>query len=70
MGRYSYGDHNERGERLLEFASKHDLLITITRFQQMESRKWMWITPDDKHTNRIDLVLAENRWKTANVSRR
>jgi len=60
MGRYGYGDRNERGERLLEFASKYDLLITNTRFQQKESRIRTWITPDGKHTNMIDLVL----WKT------
>jgi len=65
MGRYSYGDHNERGERLLEFASKYDLLITNTRFQQMDSRKLTTITPDGKHTKMIDFVLVENRWKMA-----
>ena len=34
MGRYGYGDRNERGERLLEFATVHDLYICNTRFQQ------------------------------------
>ena len=27
MGRYGYGDRNERGERLLEFATVHNLYI-------------------------------------------
>jgi exonuclease III len=65
MGRYGYGDRNERGERLLEFASKYDLLISNTRFQQKDSRKWTWMAPDGKHTNMIDLVLVERRWKTS-----
>ena len=65
MGRYGYGQRNERGERLLEFASKNDLFITNTRFQQKDSRKWTWMAPDGRHTNMIDLVLIDKRWKTA-----
>jgi len=33
MGRYGYGERNERGERLLELAYKNDMYITNTRFQ-------------------------------------
>jgi len=65
MGRHGYGERNDRGERLLEFASTNDLLITNTRFQQKDSRKWTWMAPDGKHTNMIDLVLVDRRWKTA-----
>jgi len=65
MGCHGYSEHNDRGERLLEFASKYDLLITNTRFQQKDSRKWTWMAPDGKHTNMIDLVLVGRRWKTA-----
>ena len=65
MGCHGYGERNDRGERLLEFASKNDLLITNTRFQQKDSRKWTWMAPDGKHTNMIDLVLVDRRWKTA-----
>ena len=65
MGRYGYGQRNERGERLLEFAAKNDLFITNTRFQQKDSRKWTWMAPDGKHTNMIDLVLIDRRWKTS-----
>lgn len=65
MGRHGYGERNERGERLLEFASTNDLWITNTRFQQKDSRKWTWMAPDGKHTNMIDLVLVDRRWKTA-----
>jgi exonuclease III len=65
MGRYGYGERNDRGERLLEFVYKNDLLITSTRFQQMDSRKWTWMAPDGKHTNMIDLLLVDKRWNTA-----
>ncbi|CAF4292942.1 unnamed protein product [Rotaria magnacalcarata] len=39
MGRYGYGDRNERGDRLLEFAALHNLYICNTRFQQKANRK-------------------------------
>jgi len=61
MGRYGYGDQNDRGERLLEFATIKNLFVCNTRFQQKESRKWTWMAPDGKHTNMIDLVLIERR---------
>ena len=51
---YGHGERNDRGEMLLEFASKHELLICNTKFQQPERRKWTWISPDEKHTNMID----------------
>ena len=40
MGRYGYGERNERAERLIEFAMKNELLIANTRFQQKSRRKW------------------------------
>ncbi|CAF4692807.1 unnamed protein product, partial [Rotaria sp. Silwood2] len=46
MGRYGYGDRNERGDRLLEFAALHNLYICNTRFQQKANRKWTWASPD------------------------
>ena len=65
MGRYGYGERNERGERLLEFATKHQLFVGNTRFQQKNSRKWTWRAPGGKYFNMIDLVLIDKRWKTA-----
>lgn len=62
MGRYGYGERNDRGERLIEFASRHKLYIANTRFQQKESRKWTWLSPGGMYHNMIDLVLIERRW--------
>jgi hypothetical protein len=62
MGQYGYGSRNERGERLLEFATAHNLYICNTRFQQKSNRKWTWASPDGVHKNMIDLVLIQQRW--------
>ena len=34
MGRFGYGERNERGERLLDFALQHEMYICNTKFQQ------------------------------------
>ncbi len=65
MMKYGYGEMNDRGERLLEFALKHDLLIANTKFQQKDCRKWTWKSPDGKTKNMIDLILIERRWLTS-----
>ena len=68
MGKYGYGDRNERGERLLEFATAHSLYICNTRFEQKPNRKWTWTTPDGVHKNMIDLILIQQRWKTSVIN--
>ncbi|CAF2033538.1 unnamed protein product [Rotaria magnacalcarata] len=65
MGKYGYGDRNERGERLLEFATVHDLYVCNTKFQHKPNRKWTWASPDGIHKNMIDLILIQQRWKTS-----
>ena len=68
MGRYGYDDRNERGERLLEFATLHNLYVCNSRFQQKPSRKWTWASPDGIHKNMIDLILIQQRWKTSVIN--
>ena len=68
MGKYGYGDRNERGERLLEFATTHSLYICNTRFEQKPNRKWTWASPDGIHKNMIDLILIQQRWKTSVIN--
>jgi hypothetical protein len=68
MGRYGYGDRNERGERLLEFATTHSLYICNTKFEQKPQRKWTWASPDGVHKNMIDLILIQQRWKSSVIN--
>ena len=63
-----YGDRNERGEHLLEFATVHNLFICNTRFEQKPNRKWTWASPDGIHRNMIDLILIQQRWKTSVIN--
>ena len=65
MGQFGYGKRNERGERLLEFATDNQLAICNTFFKHKACHKWTWRTGDNKHKNMIDLVLIAKRWKDA-----
>jgi exonuclease III len=68
MGKYGYGDSNERGERLLKFATVHNFFICNTRFQQKSNRKWTWVSPNGIHKNMIDFILIQDRWKISIIN--
>ena len=63
IGKYSYGNSNERGVRLLEFCTINRLCISNTFFKHKDSRKWTWNHPNGHSKNMIDLILINNRWK-------
>lgn len=65
MGKFGFGEINERGERLLEFAMEHEMVICNTRFQQKDCRKWTWRSYDGKTRNMIDMILMKRRWITS-----
>ena len=61
MGKFGYGERNERGERLLEFAALNDLYICSTKFKHKPSRKWTWESPNGRDRNMIDMILVDKR---------
>ena len=65
MGKFGYGDRNERGERLMEFAMDNELVICNSKFQNKECRKWTWRSPGGKTKNMIDLILINKKWITS-----
>jgi len=65
MGNIGYGDKNDRGEKLLEFALEHDMMICNTKFQQKNCRKWTWRSKDGKTRNMIDMILIRRKWATS-----
>ena len=40
FGQYGYGERNERGTRLVQFATSENLAISKTCFKKRKSRKW------------------------------
>ena len=63
MGPHGLGTRNERGNRLIEFETKHKVFITNTWFEHKMSALHTWTSPDDNTTNQIDYILASQRYR-------
>ena len=63
VGPHGLGTRNERGNRLIEFATKHKVFITNTWFEQKRSARHTWTSPDDNTKNQIDYILASQRYR-------
>lgn len=64
-GKFGLGQRNDRGERLIQFAAEHNLVISNTFFQNHPRRLYTWISPDGKYRNQIDYIMFGSRWKTS-----
>ncbi len=66
MGRFGRGEVNTNGEHLLEFAARHDLVLTNTLFQHKHCHRTTWESPDKpnantkKVRNQIDYIIVRN----------
>ena len=58
---FGVGERNERGDRLIEFAVEHNLIIANTLFQKPKNRYWTWESPDGETRNQIDSILSSQR---------
>ena len=63
-GPYCNFETNERGLRLLEFATFNDLVLTNTLGPHKPSRRWTWHSPDGKHHNQIDYISVKKRFRS------
>lgn len=66
LGSFGYGTRNERGERLIRFCRKNQLLVANTLFKKKPNRKWTW-SLDLKTRNEIDFILTPHRDCVKNV---
>ena len=63
-GPYCNVKTNERGLRLLEFATFNNLVLTNTLGHHKPSRRWTWHSPDEKHHDQIDYILVKKRFRS------
>ena len=64
-GRHCNIKSNERGLRLLEFASYNDLMVANTFGSHKTSRKITWHSPDGKTHNQIDYIMVKKRFSSS-----
>ena len=56
---------NDRGRRLLEFASYNNLVVANTFGPHKTSRKITWHSSDGKTRNQLDYIMVMKRFKTS-----
>eukprot|EP00795_Rhopilema_esculentum_P009103 gene9103-16759_t len=65
VGKFGLGQRTPNGDRLKEFCKKHHLLVTKTWFEQKESARHTWISPDQRTKNQIDYILINERYRNS-----
>ncbi|XP_042885955.1 craniofacial development protein 2-like [Penaeus japonicus] len=60
-GRFGLGEKNERGDRLIEFCSANNMLITNTMFEHHPRHLYTWTSPDMKTRNQIDYIILNQK---------
>ncbi|XP_072051944.1 uncharacterized protein [Amphiura filiformis] len=69
-GSYCIPGTNDRGLRLLNFATYNNLVLANTLGKHKASRRWTWYSPDGNHHNHIDYILIKKRFRSGvNVAR-
>ena len=66
-GQYCYcnPETNERGLRLLEFASYNNLKVVNTSGPHKPSRRWTWHSPGGDYHNQIDYIMVKPRFQSS-----
>ena len=63
-GPFCNDDTNERGLRLLKFATFNDLVLANTFGHHKASRGWTWQSPNGLHHSQIDYILVRKRFRS------
>ena len=56
--KYSLGETNERGLRLLQFCSLNKYVLTNTIYKYKPNRRLTWISSDGKTKSQIDFIIT------------
>ena len=55
---------NDRGLKLVDFATYNNLVLTNTPGSHKPSRRWTWHCPDGTHYNEIDYILVKKQFRS------
>ena len=67
MGNFGYGDRNDRGEDLVNFAVSRGYKIMNTCFKKKVSRRWTCTSSNFETFNEIDYVQSNNPQTITNI---
>ena len=55
---------NDRGLKLLDFATYNNLVLVNTLGNHKPSRRWTWHSPDGTHHNQTDYILVKKQFRS------
>ncbi|XP_066943537.1 craniofacial development protein 2-like [Macrobrachium rosenbergii] len=67
VGKFGYGERNERGDDLINFSVAHDFKIMNTFFQKIENKRWTWRSPSHETRNETDYILVDRHYIDKNA---
>ena len=62
-GRFRNPETNDRGLKLLDFATYKNLVLANTLGNHKPSRRWTWHSPDGTYHSQIDYILVKKRFR-------
>ncbi|CAK1581279.1 unnamed protein product [Parnassius mnemosyne] len=62
-----YGERNDRGQRLIDFALENKIAILNTYFKRKLNRTWTWRSPNGEYKNEIDYILSNRPGMVQNI---
>ena len=65
VGPYGLGTRNDRGDTMVEWCERTELVVTNTWFKQHKRRLYTWTSPDAQTKNQIDFILVNQRYRNA-----
>ena len=63
VGEFCLSTTNRRGERLIEFCTQHEMVVTNTFFNVPLRRWYTWRAPGDSGRYQIDYILVKRRYR-------
>ena len=64
-GPFCSPETNDRGLKLLDFATYNNHVLANTLGNHKSSKRWTWHSPDGIHHNQIDYILVKKRFRSS-----
>lgn len=65
IGKYGLGKRNERGQKLVEFCKRQNMVVTNTWYKQEKRRRYTWKAPGDSARYQLDYILTKQRYRNS-----
>ncbi|XP_026482140.1 craniofacial development protein 2-like [Ctenocephalides felis] len=65
VGKYGLGRRNDRGNMLINFCRRNNLMIASTWFKKRKTKLYTWKSPGHSERYQIDYIIVKNRFRNS-----